>query len=99
MHTQQFQDPLHNNNTRTPTTLHKTHSKQVDDDTRGYILSALAKLAVHSGRPFTPEAQEVVQAALGSRNVDLQERALEAQALVGYVFFWGGGGGGGGGGG
>lgn len=58
---------------------------KVTDDTRGYVLLALAKLAAHSGQPLTQEAKEVLHAALSSRNVDLQQRALEALALVGCV--------------
>lgn len=55
---------------------------KVDDSTRGYVLSALAKLAAHARIPLTAEAKGLLTAALTSRNNDLQQRALEVQALT-----------------
>ena len=59
-----------------------TEAQSVSDTVRGYMLTAFGKLASQSGAPLTPAAQELVHSAAASANPDLQQRALELQALV-----------------
>jgi hypothetical protein len=46
------------------------------------LLLALGKLSVQSGRPLTHEAQALLTATTASGSVELQQRALEVQALL-----------------
>ena len=55
----------------------------VDDGVRGYMLSALAKLSTHSGLALPSSAEDMLHSATHSRNVNLQQRALEVEALLG----------------
>jgi hypothetical protein len=64
-------------------------SSQPSPKTRGYLLTAITKLAVHQrakgvggSSGLTPEAEELLHKAGGSTEVELQERALEARALL-----------------
>lgn len=57
-------------------------TQNVSDTVRGYMLSAFGKLAAHSGNKLTPAAQELQITASMSANPDLQQRALELQALL-----------------
>ena len=54
----------------------------LSDSTRGYLLSALAKLAVQAGVPLGPGGEELLAAAATSHSADLQQRALELRALL-----------------
>lgn len=56
----------------------------VDDGVRGYMLLALAKLSTHSGVALPPSAEDMLHSATHSRNVNLQQRALEVEALLRY---------------
>lgn len=49
---------------------------------RGVLLLALGKLSAQSGRQLTPDAQVLLTAATASSSVELQQRALEVQALL-----------------
>ena len=53
----------------------------VSDTSRGYLLSALGKICCQSGASLTRDAEAFVRSAASSRNADLQQRALEIQAL------------------
>lgn len=57
----------------------------LSDPIRGYLLSALAKLAAQSGLPLGAGGEELVSAAASSHSADLQQRALEMRALLGYA--------------
>lgn len=64
-----------------------TEAQNVSDTVRGYMLSAFSKLAVHSSSGLTPAAQEVQHMASMSANPDLQQRALELEALLRFFSF------------
>lgn len=49
---------------------------------RGWVVSALGKLAAQAGRPLTPDAAALVEAASRAESVELQQRALEVSALL-----------------
>lgn len=49
---------------------------------KGWVVSALGKLAAQAGRPLTPDAAALVEAATCAEAVELQQRALEVQALL-----------------
>jgi AP-4 complex subunit epsilon-1 len=53
-----------------------------DDEVKGWVVSALGKLAAQAGRPLTPDAAALVEAATCAESVELQQRALEVQALL-----------------
>ncbi len=55
------------------------------------LLLALGKLSVQSGRQLTPDAQALLSAATTSGAVELQQRALEVQALLRWAGSAGGG--------
>ena len=59
----------------------------IDDGLRGYMLSALAKLSTHGGTSLTAAAEELLNSAIHSRNVNLQQRALEVDALLRWDSF------------
>ena len=46
------------------------------------MVSALGKLAAQAGRPLTPDAAALLEAATRAESVALQQRALEVQALL-----------------
>lgn len=48
------------------------------------LLLALGKLSTQSGCKLTADAQALLDAATASSNVELQQRALEVQALLRY---------------
>lgn len=52
---------------------------------RGYLLSAIGKICAQAGIGLTPDALELLHSAKTSRNVDLQQRALEVEALLRYT--------------
>lgn len=52
------------------------------DFVRGYLLSAMAKLTIQSGVPLPAAVEQAVHDAATSRDTDLQQRALELQALL-----------------
>jgi AP-4 complex subunit epsilon-1 len=52
-----------------------------DASTRGYIVTALMKLAAQSG-VLVSEAEQLIAALCESAHTDLQQRCLEFQALV-----------------
>lgn len=54
----------------------------VSDSAKGYLLSALAKLCCQTGASLTRDAEVFVRSSASSRNADLQQRALEIQALL-----------------
>lgn len=56
--------------------------QNVSDDVKGFLIVALTKLACQTGTFLTQQAQEVVHDAVNSRNIELQQRALEQQALL-----------------
>jgi hypothetical protein len=57
-----------------------THS--FGDATKGFLLAAVGKLAAQARMPITPAAEELLHASQSSHNIDLQQRALEVQALL-----------------
>lgn len=54
----------------------------VSDSAKGYLLTALAKLCCQTGASLTRDAEVFVRGSASSRNADLQQRALEIQALL-----------------
>ncbi len=46
------------------------------------MVSALGKLAAQAGRPLTADAAALVEACARAESVELQQRALEVQALL-----------------
>ena len=58
-----------------------SETQNVSDTVRGYMLTAFGKLASHSGTRLTPAAEEVQHLATLSANPDLQQRALELEAI------------------
>jgi AP-4 complex subunit epsilon-1 len=54
----------------------------ISDSAKGYLLSALAKLCCQTGASLTRDAEVFVRSSASSRNADLQQRALEIQALL-----------------
>lgn len=54
----------------------------LSDHVRGYLLTAMAKLVAQGGGALPPVAEQAVEDAAASRNTDLQQRALELQALL-----------------
>lgn len=57
-----------------------THN--ANDSVRGYLITALGKLCCQAQRSLSPQAQQVRHDAANSRNLDLQQHALEIQALL-----------------
>lgn len=55
------------------------------DSVRGYLVTAFGKLCSQSGCRLTPQAEEVLHDAINSRNLDLQQHALEIQTLLRYA--------------
>ena len=55
---------------------------QVSDTVKGLIIMGLGKVCAQSGYALSGEAAALVEAAASSRNADLQQRALEVQALL-----------------
>lgn len=53
----------------------------ISDSTRGYLLAALGKICCQTGSSLSKEAEAFVRSAASSRNADVQQRALEIQAL------------------
>lgn len=53
----------------------------LSDSSRGYLLTALGKICCQTGASLTRDAEAFVRSAASSRNADLQQRALEIQAL------------------
>ena len=49
---------------------------------RGYLIVAFTKLCTQNSCQLTEEAEVVLHDALISRNTELQQRALELQALL-----------------
>ena len=58
-----------------------SETQNVSDAVRGYMLTAFGKLASHSGVKLNPAAKELQETATLSANPDLQQRALELEAL------------------
>ena len=61
-------------------------SHTASDAVRGYLITALGKLCSQAQRSPTPQAQQVLHDAAHSRNLDLQQHALEIQALLRSAF-------------
>ncbi|KAL3152008.1 hypothetical protein ABBQ32_001127 [Trebouxia sp. C0010 RCD-2024] len=57
-----------------------THS--ATDAVRGYLITALGKLCSQAPCNPSPQAQHLLHEAANSRNLDLQQHALEIQALL-----------------
>lgn len=57
-----------------------THT--ASDSVRGYLITALGKLCSQAQRSLPPHADQVLHEAANSRNLDLQQHALEIQALL-----------------
>lgn len=55
------------------------------DSVRGYLVTAFGKLCSQSGCQLTPQAEEVLHDAVNSRNLDLQQHALEISTLLRYA--------------
>lgn len=60
-------------------------SQNVSDTVRGVMLTAFGKLASHFQQKLTPAAEEIQHSASLSANPDLQQRALELQALLRFA--------------
>ena len=59
-------------------------SQKVTDSVRGYLITAFGKLCSQSQSRLSPQAEQLVHEAATSRNLDLQQHALEIQALLRY---------------
>lgn len=57
-------------------------TQSATDEVKGMLLLALGKLSTQSGCKLTADAQALLDAATASSNVELQQRALEVQALL-----------------
>lgn len=60
-------------------------SQKVTDSVRGYLITAFGKLCSQAQSSLGPQAQQLLQEAATSRNLDLQQHALEIQALLRYA--------------
>lgn len=58
-------------------------NSQLSPATRAYLLTALTKLSVAAGGRATADVEELLAKAGGSVDVELQQRAHEARALIG----------------
>jgi len=58
---------------------------QPSPTTRGYLLTALTKLAVAAGGRVPPDVEELMAKGQASVDVELQQRTHEARALLGCV--------------
>lgn len=59
-------------------------SQKATDSVRGYLVTAFGKLCSQAGCRLTPQAEEVLHDAVNSRNLDLQQHALEINTLLRY---------------
>ncbi|KAL0026447.1 hypothetical protein WJX79_010441 [Trebouxia sp. C0005] len=57
-------------------------TQNVTDSVRGYLITALGKLSSQAQCNLSPQAHQLLQDAANSRNLDLQQHALEVQALL-----------------
>lgn len=57
-------------------------AQQPSDATKGYLVNALTKVAAQSGCGVPPEGAALLKSLARSRNVDLQQRSQQAQALL-----------------
>lgn len=57
-------------------------TQNVSDAVKGYMLTAFGKLASHSNSRLTPAAEEAQYTASMSANPDLQQRAMELEAIL-----------------
>lgn len=60
-------------------------SHSVSDAVRGYLITALGKLCSQAQCSLSPQAHQLLHDAANSRNLDLQQHALEIQALLRFV--------------
>lgn len=59
-------------------------TQNVTDSVRGYLITALGKLCSQAQCNLSPQAHQLLHEAANSRNLDLQQHALEVQALLRY---------------
>lgn len=59
-------------------------TQKATDAVRGFLVTAFGKLCSQAGCRLTPQAEEVLHDAANSRNLDLQQHALEISALLRY---------------
>lgn len=57
-------------------------SHSVSDAVKGYLITALGKLCSQAQCSLSPQAHQLLHDAANSRNLDLQQHALEVQALL-----------------
>ncbi len=57
-------------------------TQNVTDSVRGYLITALGKLCSQAQCNLSPQAHQLLHDAANSRNLDLQQHALEVQALL-----------------
>jgi len=57
-------------------------SHSASDSVRGYLITALGKLCSQAQCNLSPQADQLLHDAANSRNLDLQQHALEVQALL-----------------
>lgn len=62
-----------------------SETQSVSDLVRGHILSAFSKIIAQNGVNLTSASEELQEAALNSSNPDIQQRALELEALIRYT--------------
>ena len=60
-------------------------SHSVSDAVKGYLITALGKLCSQAQCSLSPQAHQLLHDAAHSRNLDLQQHALEIQALLRFV--------------
>lgn len=62
-------------------------TQSIGDDVRSCLVSALGKLGAHVGHGRIPDAaDELLQCSAASHNIDLQQRAVEALALLRFAY-------------
>lgn len=57
-------------------------TQNVTDAVRGYLITALGKLCSQAQCNLSPQAHQLLLDAANSRNLDLQQHAMEIQALL-----------------
>lgn len=58
-------------------------TQNVTDSVRGFLITALGKLCSQAQCNLSPQAHQLLHDAANSRNLDLQQHALEIQGLLG----------------
>ncbi|GMH32396.1 hypothetical protein BSKO_00230 [Bryopsis sp. KO-2023] len=58
------------------------HLNNCTESLKGFLLTAVSKVCAQSGCSLTPDAEEFIRKAASSKSTELQQRALELQAMM-----------------